>query len=878
MNVRSKYPADIMAMGVFFLVLPFLMVPSWVYEYSTQKHLVFALFYTAMFFVYLFKLNKEKYEISYSLNHIYFSLFGLASVFSLINVFIQNKYYFRYSFEVALYISIIVFVSYILTNRFGKDFKFIEDALFIFLITGFIIGVDGLLNKFFGYDIFFGKYGDPSQRITLRTTIGNPNFVSDYMGQMIPIGIYFALSKNSSLLKRVFSIISIFVMFWVLLFAQTRSIYLSFFLGMAIFAIFFSISFLKNKNDEDINYIKSKKFLIPMILIILIISFLLIMFNIPSPFNKGGEVVAAKRFEAITSVSSWDERTLSWLAAVEQWKDPNHLLNRFIGGGIVTYPVYAVRYMADIQARNPEKFYYAWNNFKRAHNDYLQVLGETGLFGFISIMLLLFGLITVFFKRVFNIKDFNKLLMFNLFAWSLTIVAIHSATEFPMHLHPNIMSALFIISVAVSEQFGETKKVSISSKTLKSVFVVFFIIGILVSFLKINSTAAEIYFKTANAEYMKIDAYQNVVKNQIPNIINQIDTQISKLKNYKVSNPLELQKISSEIQKLEDEKKKYLNTKREYENKAFESYKKAKEYFLKSLKANPAFGKSGFYLAQLLAKTPYRLMEIDYNKLTDYMDMKYPEYDFMLKKFEGALDLMPYSSSQIRFTIKNLYLLLKEKTNGNPEVLQALAYIQSLQDEIDQLKSNYTSFNEKNAYRLISKLNVIIFQNLNNLERYFNEDKNIVEEIEKLKKHYYTQFVYWYDKTIEILPGGWNRFPEWEDVYTEYMKIMFNFNGYIGMEKTINNILKIAEKEAKADYYMMKKTRGIPDKSFAFFEDLYFYLKSNGNSELAIKLAEHVTKFYSEVYNYNLLYLERYPDTRYKSRIENFKRVYEFLK
>ncbi|GAB6188648.1 O-antigen ligase [Marinitoga arctica] len=876
MKEYLKYPKDILISSIFFLLLPFLMIPSWVYEYSTQKHLVFSLFYTIMFFYYFYKIKKEKYEIHYSLNHIYFSLFGLATILSLISVYIQNKYYFRYSFEVSFYTIMIVFVSYILTNRFGKKFEYIESALFIFLITGFIIGFDGLLNKFFGFDIFFGKYGDPSQRITLRTTIGNPNFVSDYMGQMIPIGVYFALSKKSNLYKKIFSIISIFIMFWVLLFAQTRSIYLSFFLGMTIFTIFFTINIIKNNNEDKNKYIKSKKFIIPLLIIIFIITFLLIMFNIPSPFNKEGEVVASKRFSAMASVSSWDERTLSWLAAVEQWKDKNHPENKIIGGGIATYPVYAVRYMADIQEKNPEKFYYAWNNFKRAHNDYLQVLGETGIFGFIAIIMLLLGLITIFLKRVFKIKDFDKSLLFILFSWSLTIVAIHSFTEFPMHLHPNIMSALFIVSVALSEQFGETRKFSFNKTSLKTIFVIFILIGVIVSYLKIQSTAAEVYFKIGNTEYMKIDAYENVVKNQIPNILNQIDKKINEYKNIKVTNPLDLQRISTEIKNLEEQKQKYLVAKNDYENKAFDSYKNAKEYFIKSLKANPAFGKSGFYLAQLLSKTPYRLMELDYKNLEKYMNLETPEYQFILKDFEGAIDLMPFNRYQIRDTIKPLYELLKSEENI--QLLQALAYIQSIQDEIDQLESNYTSFNEKNAYRLIAKLNVLIFQNLSNIEKYYNSNKEVIDVISKLKERYYNDFVHWYNKTIEILPGGWNRFPEWEDVYTEYMKIMFNFNIFLGYEKTINNIINISEKEGKADYYMAKKFRGIPDKSFEFFESLYFHLKSKNMDNLANVLSKSIVENYKSVYNYYVDFIEKHPDYRYKDRVENFIKIYKFLK
>ncbi len=69
------------------------------------------------------------------------------------------------------------------------------------MITGTIIAFDGILNKFLGFDLFFGKYGDPSQRITLRTTIGNPNFVSDYLAQLLPISIYFTLRKDTKFIQ-----------------------------------------------------------------------------------------------------------------------------------------------------------------------------------------------------------------------------------------------------------------------------------------------------------------------------------------------------------------------------------------------------------------------------------------------------------------------------------------------------------------------------------------------------------------------------------------------------------------------------------------------------------------------------------------------------
>ena len=33
----------------------------------------------------------------------------------------------------------------------------------------------------------------------------------------------------------------------------------------------------------------------------------------------------------------------------------------------------------------------------------------------------------------------------------------------------------------------------------------------------------------------------------------------------------------------------------------------------------------------------------------------------------------------------------------------------------------------------------------------------------------YQEFHHWYNKALDILPASWNSYPEWEDVYSEYL-------------------------------------------------------------------------------------------------------------
>lgn len=867
MEANSKIPKDILIFLALFALIPFLMIPNLVYEYSTQKHLVFALFMVIILFYYLIKYSQKTVFVNYTSSHIFLTFFSIASFLSLISVYIENKHYFPSSLSVALYIVLIVTFSYLVTTRFGRDFKFIEYGLFVFMITGTIIAFDGLLNKFLGFDLFFGKYGDPSQRIALRTTIGNPNFVSDYLAQLLPISIYFTLRKNTNNYVRIYSLTNVFMMFWVILLAQTRSIYLATFLGLGFFLICFALS---RKKESLKSYIKSKEFKLWFVLVLSVLAFLFVMFNFETPFNRGGEVLASDRFAAMASVSSWDERTLSWLSAVEQFKDENHRNHLIFGSGINTYPVYAVHYLAEVQAKNPERFLYAWNNFKRAHNDYLQALGETGIIGFLSIILMLLSLVIIFFRTLRNEKDDNKTILFPLFGWSAVIMAVHAFTEFAFHMHPNLILSVFILSSAVSQQFNPKVK---QFKIKKGYFIIIplIIIGIWSSFYKIKESGSEAFFVKGNSEYNAMVSLLNASDIQIPNIIRQLESQKNILQNQLFNytpGSENFQNISRQIDQIQSEINRYENLKINYSNQAKQRYDNAFNYFEKSLYYNPNFGKSSFYMAQLL--TSYiRQNSLDHEDLPEIFNRNINGYKFMVDEFNGAIDLMPFPDKYLRDTVEPLY---SDSLNNNAK--EILLKIQTLYDGINQLEYAFISFNEKNAYRLIGRIYYNIVVLYEQLKDYVPSD--MIEQVKKLQNDAYLNFHHWEQQAIYILPGGWNRFPEWEDVYYEYLLLTARLMNIYPFQELLNRIDYITQKEGQADYYMALKFRGIPDNSLKLLNDIYSSLT---NIELKKQIAEIVVKNYKDVYEYykEMKEIGSPKYLNYESRVESFFEEYEFF-
>lgn len=863
-NIKN-FSTELVLMLLMFLVLPFLMIPDWVYEYSTQKYLVSTIFISAVFGVLLLKKIRNSLNIKFTISHLFFVAFGISGFLSVISVIINNPDYTRTSFDVALYLMLMVFTAFLITNIFGKNFKWIEIGLFVFTMTGTLVAINGLLNSFYGYDLLLGNIGDPSRRVFIRAFIGNPNFVSDYLATLVPLSVYFVIRQKSNVFVRIYSSANIFIMYWVVLLTRTRSVNFGFLVGIVFFIIVFLLS---KKSEETKKFVKSKKFLFWVLIVLIIITFLFVIFNFNNPLNPQGRVSSAAGIASVAEGSAWNQRLLSWESSVKKFLEPEIPMHRYIGSGISTYQVYAITYLGELQYERPQRYIPYWNNFKRTHNDYLQVLGEMGIIGFISLFGLLISMFIIFIKVIRVEREFNKLLLICLYGWSAIIIAIHAFTEFALHMQPNIMICLFIFSTALSEQFVPMKKIEIKKSYL--ILAPILVLSVISVYLKYNNTMSEVYFKDANYKSSMSDAYQRAVDREIIPALNNHNEELNSLRTQITRHSPGSQgfrTIQSRISEVESEIERLENLRVQYSDESQRFYEESMEDYLTSLDKNPNFGKSAFYLAQLFTKQPYRFRVLSYEDLPDVFNNNRDEYRHIVNEFNGNLRLMPFSNSQIRRTVEELYI---ETTNEN--IQNQLMNIQALYDQTNYLESAYISFTEKNSYRLIAKLNFVIFQRYDALK---SSLPDIIEIIEQKQNYAYEEFHHWYTKATEILLASWQRFPEWQDVYSEYLTLTINSLAYFDEEEILNRIIPIMKTDGFASYNMALIAHGIPEDSLEVIRR--FYLNINEENK-AILLNEVITsyadvfEFYSQQKIENTTIYERYS-----SRIDRFLNAYEFF-
>jgi len=192
-KTRKAIDFEIIVYLVMTLLIPLFVTKGFTHEPSTAKHLFYVVGFAVIFVASLLKKGKLSIEFGYI--HLAFMGIGLSALLSLITVSMDNPQYFGYSLEIALYTVFLSLTAIYISNKFDTITK-IEITLFFFIVGAAIVAINALINFYAGYDMILGKVGEPFARASARSTIGNPNFVSDYMGMTIPMIIYFIISRK----------------------------------------------------------------------------------------------------------------------------------------------------------------------------------------------------------------------------------------------------------------------------------------------------------------------------------------------------------------------------------------------------------------------------------------------------------------------------------------------------------------------------------------------------------------------------------------------------------------------------------------------------------------------------------------------------------
>ena len=931
------------------LVIPLLAIRGVTYEFATQKFAVFAFLFLLLFVGEGVRFIRKRSEMNLylSLPHVWGLIFALSAIASSFNLLRFNKYYFPYSLEVAMYVLYLAIISIYFSNRI-KSKKYMTYFMLALLISGFIVALDALYNFYTGKDWFLGGYGRPYNRGTMKATIGNPNFVSSHLGSLLPIALYFIISydfgwkyeerKKKFFYWRIVAIKSFatasFILFMiVVMIAQTRSVYAGVFSAFVFFALGYGLYKLLRKGERRTDFERiglvdkefAKKILNLnssfMMMIIILVAVFFVIYSTNNPLS-GGKVSVLGRIEAIkTDKHSWDGRMLAWLSSIYQWK-----AHPIFGTGIGTYQIYTITYLGDVMKDHPEKLY-AWNNFKRTHNDYLQVLGEMGLFGIISLIMIIVSLLILYFRMLFKQDDPDDALLLTLFASGLGVILVDSALSFPTHLMPGAMTAVLFASLGASRYFNKDLDFAwiyrLKKKGMIIVFVLVLIIAGLATTLKWSSFISEVMFRWGNVYYRRMLAYERAIRSgneklkEYEKLLQDLENETGKysflkeetylnmkIAEFKRKNP----NISKE--KLEELKLKFLkereNEKKKirdniiknidgirsqinkFRNLVYQNYFKSRSFFLDSLKYNRSYGKSYFYLAILMTRGERKNEFLD-----DLEKLKGEEkLEYLRKKFVTRDDVTKYIIDEVRDNPLKMSFELMEKIirDGKDDIEKVIERfnpsemfdVQMIQDGIDYFESSFYCFNEKNSYRILGKLNVnlraSLYKHRNTLIKlkkvykdYSEDIDRAMEWVDKYINKAYKDFVKWYDETVRILPGNWNRFPDWEKIYFEYASIYVKISGL--NFKTYGKLKEILKREVWACKWMKDSTWGIPDYNMKLMVDLIQTFFKRKNYQEVLTLLDDILKIYREPYEWNKESLDRLKKMGEKNK--RFKNAYE---
>jgi O-antigen ligase len=284
--------------------------------------------------------------------------------------------------------------------------------LFIGLASSLIVALWGIPSHF-GADptckLLFGRWTsscwtaefDPTKRIF--STLGQPNWLAAYLSLYIPLSLAFLLRSKKQNLKLLF-FASAIILFWAFLLTNSRSAALGLFSGLLIFGGIY-LWLLAKEGFKHIKFSNNHYWILGIFLTFVIVTFL---FG-SSLLGRVGEIGPLKRFlippqpasqsQAPTTqtalatggTESGQIRLIVWRGAFEIFKH-----YPLFGSGVETFAYTYYNYRPQEHNQTTE-----WDFlYNKAHNEYLNYLATTGLFGFLAYLSIIVGFLYFSAKKI----------------------------------------------------------------------------------------------------------------------------------------------------------------------------------------------------------------------------------------------------------------------------------------------------------------------------------------------------------------------------------------------------------------------------------------------------------------------------------------------
>jgi|DewCreStandDraft_4_1066084.scaffolds.fasta_scaffold02906_17 O-antigen ligase len=447
MNFKKFFDLNIL----FFLFSTIIFNNIFFDSYQSPKLFGFLIFLLLFFILFLFKNYKINFNISL------LSALLLYIYFSFLSLFSNNTPYF---YHVFIFFSSLFFFIPIFHNINKQKLSFLLNVL---LLCSLLFGL---------YQFTYLNINRP------YSFFGNPIFFAEFITILFPFSVFYLINNNFILLSITNIVLSIFT----LILCQSRGVIFSFIFTLILFI------FILIKSNK----IKLRKYLIYIVIAIFLLSFF-----IPGFYKTFFNLIS--KFKNTISIENYDIKDRAMLAKSSL---KIFIENPVTGKGPGAIKKYLQLKQASIIKNNPS---FRFINSSYSHNDYIQIIAETGLIGLLLFLVLIFSILHHIEKNIIYYDSF-KFIYTICVIFSIFFVLIESFFNFPLFVFPTSSLFFFFLGLLCSDNFVINKNFSISSKMIGILLILPIMIFLLKDIKKITSN---IYLASAIKQ-----SYNNIERSE----------------------------------------------------------------------------------------------------------------------------------------------------------------------------------------------------------------------------------------------------------------------------------------------------------------------------------------------------------------------------
>ncbi|RMF93340.1 MAG: tetratricopeptide repeat protein [Candidatus Schekmanbacteria bacterium] len=475
-NKKTKLPIFLLLIIAMVIIIPLITSNLTLNPFNAVKTLAYRISLIIFISIYLIKKAFSRETVIYnSPLLIPLSIFIIIALFSAVNM--TNKYVFFDALSELILSAIFSFI--IIQELKNEDFKIIA-------IVSSIVGT--LVSSIAIYQYFTAESFNLANSV--RSTLGHSNFLAHYLIIIIPLTLSLILSS----LKKIY--MALYSIFFII---QITALAVTFARGGWIACIISTIIFAFLSTNISV---KNKSLIIKRIIAVLIITILItggiaatkphVLEALFIPFKEMKKVASGEE-------SEFKYKIITILVRLEMWKGTIDMIksNPIFGVGLGNYWIVAQKY------RTPNELKMDYDMLKWAHNDILQIGAETGFFGMIAFIFLLYSIFKTSYKKIIEYEGEKKIILAG-FICALAATVIHSQVSFNFFKTVPIM--YFWITAAFLSGKGKKEfKISLPQRNFVKVLVTLVFVAFSIAGIYIYSSQfiGEAYFSKSERYSMK---------------------------------------------------------------------------------------------------------------------------------------------------------------------------------------------------------------------------------------------------------------------------------------------------------------------------------------------------------------------------------------